>query len=320
MKSEKFSIVINTYPNSTRDFDLSRCVDSILKQTYKNYKVFIIENYKDDSKIKPLVQKYKKEIELNVLLDPTKRLSFLFNLGWKSTDTELIAFIADDAEADPQWLEAIYNELKNDENVGVVSGPVVSTCFPAGNMHALYLSSRKNSFLKVLAWPYLHFAMEDKVLLPGNFFESGAYSIGAGLKESKKYKRQEIDLATTTSMGIRRSVLEKVGGFDERFNFNHADGDLFIRIKNAGYKIIFNPKVSSLHHVRLGPSRNAYFIGKDTGIFFKKHLFNKKSINGYLGFILNILMLNFYWVYAAIKNKDLSQLKGTSGFWQGIIL
>ena len=43
--------------------------------------------------------------------------------------------------------------------------------------------------------------MEGKALKPGNLFESGAYSLGAAIPEAKEYERQEIDLATTSTMG-----------------------------------------------------------------------------------------------------------------------
>jgi GT2 family glycosyltransferase len=117
-------------------------------------------------------------------------------------------------------------------------------------------------------------------------------------------------------MGTRKSVLEEVGGFDTRFNFNHADGDLFIRIKEAGYKIVFNPKIVSVHNLRMGPSRNAYIIGLDTGTFYKKHI-RPKSYRGIVGAVLNICFLNCYWIYNAFRIKKAKQLKGIYGFLKG---
>ncbi|MEK7595137.1 MAG: glycosyltransferase [Patescibacteria group bacterium] len=317
MEPPKYTIVVNTYPYKERGTDLVRCLNSLFSQTYQTFCILLIENYKNSSQINKLIETYSKEkSRITLLVDQTKKLSFLFNLGWKNSKTEYLAYIADDAEADKNWLFSINEELSREET-GVVTGPVISTSFPAGEMHRLFLLSQKNTYFKILSFPYLHFAMEDNVLQPGKLFESGAYSIGAGLEQSKDYPRQEIDLATTTSMGIKKTVLMKVNGFDEHFNFNHADGDLFLRIKQAGFKIIFTPKVKALHHVRIGPSRNAYFIGKDTALFYKKHI-RPKSLDGLIGALLNIMLLNFYWVYATLKTKDLKQLKGISGFLEGL--
>jgi glycosyltransferase involved in cell wall biosynthesis/GT2 family glycosyltransferase len=314
----KFTVIVNTYPNPTRDEDLRKCLSSLINQTYQDFDILVVENFQDRSEIEKVLIKFDQfKNKITVITNPTKKLSFLFNLGWKSTKNEYLAFLADDAEAEPVWLENIYIELEKDPKTAVVSGPVISACYPTCEMHRIYLLSQKNMLFKLLAWPYLHFATEGKIQKPGNLFESGAYSFGASLEESKTFERQEIDLATTTSMGIKRSVLEGIGGFDENFSFNHADGDLFIRIKKQGYKIIFNPKVVAHHNVRIGPSRNAYIIGEDTGKFYRKDI-RPKTLRGWVGAILNIKILNLYWIYNFLRTGDPKQLKGISGFINGL--
>ena len=319
-QSSKYTFIINTYPSERREKELKRTLDSIFRQTHQDFVILLVENYKNKKKIEPIVDRFKhKAQKIRVINNPKKKLSYLFDIGWRAVQTELIAYVADDVELEPEWLAEVHEELVSDKNTGVVAGPILSSCFPAGEMHRLYLLSQKNLILKIIAWPYLHFALEDKALLPGNLFESGAYSLGAAIPEARDFPRQEIDLATTSSMGIRKSILEEIGGFDQRFNFNHADGDLFIRIKKAGYKIIFTPKAVSHHHLRLGPSRNAYIIGLDTGIYYKKHV-RPKSVGGFIGVFLNIGFLNTYWVYNAVRIKNANQLKGIYGFFKGLIV
>ncbi len=321
----KYTVIINTYPRKNREEDLTRCLKSVFSQSYgsENIKVVLVENVADALDVN-LVLKNANSLKkfggkIQVVTDSTKRLSRLFNVGWQSAKTELLAFVADDVELEKNWLaEANKEILKKDETIGVITGPIISACFPAGEMHRLYLVAQKNILLKVLSWPYLYFSFENNVFAPGKMFESGVYSFGASLEESKKYPRQEIDLATTSSMVIFKSLLTKLNGFDETFNFNHADGDLFIRLKKAGYKIIFNPKVVSHHYLSLGPSRNAYFIGLDTGIFYKKHV-RPKTMKGFVGLILNVLVLNLYWFYAVLKTRSLSPLKGIFGFVKGLL-
>ncbi len=314
---KKYTIIINTYPHETREEDLTKCLKSISNQSFKDFNVLIVEN--SENKEEPLNIAKKCNIdEVEVICDKTKKLSYLFNVGWKNTQTERLAYIADDAEATDDWLSNIDKELNENETTGVVTGPIISTCYPAGEMHRLYLISQKNWLTKLVTWPYMHFVLENNPLAPGLLFNSGAYSLGAGLEESKKYSRQEIDLATTSSMGIRKVCLEKINGFDENFLFNHADGDLFIRIKKEGWKIIFDPKVIAYHNVRLGPSRNAYNIGRDTGLFYKKHI-KIKSVATILGILMNLTVLNGYWVYNTLRTRDAKQLKGILGFFEGII-
>jgi GT2 family glycosyltransferase len=295
-----------------RPQDLTRCLKSVFSQSIKADEVVVVNNG-NDFKTDKILSKYP----VKIIKDSTKRLSYLFNLGWRSCKNEIIAFIADDAQADKKWLENIIATLQRYPKAGAVSGPVISTCFPAGEMHRLYLVSRKNWFYKFLAWPYLHLVLEDKVLLPGILCQSGAYTIGAGLKQSRRYKEMEVDLLTTTSMGIRKSALQKIKGFDENFCFNHADGDLFVRLKKAEYQLIFNPKIEVYHFVRLGPSRNPFFIGRDTGYFLAKDI-RPQTFTGWVGYIYNICFLNLYWIYKAMETKKISQLKGISGFLRGL--
>jgi len=317
-KSGKFTFVVNTYPSKKRDKELTRTLSSIFFQTYQDFEILLVENYQDQEKIKSVVDRFKNKVQsIRVINNPKKKLSYLFDIGWRAAQTELIAYVADDVELEPGWLAAVHEELMSDKNTGIVTGPILSSCFPAGEMHRLYLISQKNFLLKIIVWPYLHFTLEDNALLPGNLFESGAYSLGAAIPEARDFPRQEIDLATTSSMGIRKSILNEIDGFDQRFNFNHADGDLFIRIKKAGYKIIFTPKAVSHHHLRLGPSRNAYIIGLDTGIYYKKHV-RPKSVSGVIGALLNVCILNTYWIYNAFRTKEADQLKGIYGFFIGL--
>lgn len=318
MTDEKVSIIINTYPRVGRDKDLRRCLDSLKKQSYQNFKIIVVENFNSDLSVNKVIKSYCGTMEMKVVFNPVKRLSLLFNIGWKQAKTEIIGFLADDTKADSHWLENIVEELSLKNDVGAVSGPVVSSCFPTGEMHRLYLRANETIWGRLFIRPYLYFSMDDSPTLPGKYFSSGSYSFGSALPESINFKRQEIDLLTTTNMGIRKSALEKLDGFDEDFNFNHADGDLFLRLRKMGYKLVFNPKIMVRHFVRLGPSRNAYFIGKDTGIFHRKHL-RPDSIKSMVGAVMNIAVLNIYWLYSGIHKRDLSQLKGISGYVEGVL-
>lgn len=301
----------------TRDrlSDLDQCLTAVKRQSYQNFELLVVDNSPRRT-AQDLCRKFNVE---RYIPFSANRLPILFNAGWKRARTEIVGFLADDTIPDKKWLENIVKVFKESpDNTAVVTGPVIASVFPAGEMHRLYLSSRRNWFLRALAWPYIYLVMEGNPSAPGKLYDSGAYSFGAGLKEITSQPRQEIDLATTTNMGVRRSALKKISGFDRKFHFNHADGDVFIRFRRAGYRIIFDPKIKVAHHIRLGPSRAPYYIGKDTGYFLKKDI-RPKTLRGWLGKWLNILVLNSYWIYAAFRHRDLKQLAGISGFYKGML-
>jgi GT2 family glycosyltransferase len=60
-------------------------------------------------------------------------------------------------------------------------------------------------------------------------------------------QKYEIDWPPGAFSIIRKSVLEKIGGFDPRFFFYYEEVDLCQRIKIAGYKVMYWPDVIITH-------------------------------------------------------------------------
>lgn len=309
MLNNNVSIVIITY---NRCEDLKQCLDSLMRQTFKGFETIIIDNGSTDSTIN-LLKKYS----VKTLVNTTKKLSYLFNLAWQSASGDYIGYLADDVELHPDWLKNAMDTFETFENAGAVSGPIIST--KKQEMRLLYERTEESKLLAFLAKIYDKIVMEGKLFKPGALASSGAYSMGAGLESSCKIKSPIIvDLLTTSAMVMKREVFLKVGNFDENFYFNHADGDFFIRMKKAGYELIFNPKAIAWHRVRHGPSRDPYYVARDTGYFLAKNI-HPKNFSEWLRFILNIMYFNAYWFHKAYATKDLKQIKGISAFTSGFL-
>ncbi|NQS88728.1 glycosyltransferase family 2 protein, partial [Patescibacteria group bacterium] len=230
-----------------RPDDLKRCLASVFRQSYMNFEVMVVDNSDNLHANKAL-----KDYSIKLISDKTKKLSYLFNLGWKNASAENIAYLADDVEISDDWLEKGMSTFKRQKPAAVVTGPLLSPFEYSGEMHALYSKANKSRLLSIFARFYDNFILAGKTLEPCVLCESGGYTIGQGLKPDFSEER-EVDLATTSGMLIKRSAIEKIGGFDENFYFNHADGDLFIRLKQSGYRIIYNPRMRAVHFNRMGP-------------------------------------------------------------------
>jgi O-antigen biosynthesis protein len=59
---------------------------------------------------------------------------------------------------------------------------------------------------------------------------------------------QDVSCVTGACMAVRRSVFEKLGGFEERLMVDFNDVDLCIRIREAGHRIIWTPRALLVHH------------------------------------------------------------------------
>ena len=46
----------------------------------------------------------------------------------------------------------------------------------------------------------------------------------------------------------RRAVFDQVGGFDERLAIDFNDVDYCLRVRRAGYRIVFTPYAELFHH------------------------------------------------------------------------
>lgn len=310
----RVSVIIPTY-NRVRD--LERCLNSLLQQTLKDFEIIVINNGCTDE-TSNVVQRHP----VKVISDFTRNVTHLFNIGWQSAEGEIIAFINDDAEAEPSWLENIMDTFQRFEDAGAVGGP---TIVPEQILHhqemlRLHAESKHSMLLRISAWIYENLILDRKYYEIGVLCESGAYSVGGSLLESTRLDKPiSVDLLSITNVAIKKSVLETVGGLDENFRFTHGDGDLFIRIKKAGYKLIFNPKAVVLHYVNpIGNTRGTYWRGRDHAYFLRKCI-RPKTISGRLKLILNGIFLNLYWIYKSVKTKDIGFLKGISGFIQGLI-
>lgn len=89
----------------------------------------------------------------------------------------------------------------------------------------------------------------------------------------------DIDCLVGAFMMVRREVIEQVGLLDEEFFMYGEDIDWCYRIKEAGWRIVYNPTVSITHYKgassRKKPFKIVYEFHRAMYIFHKKHFAKK---------------------------------------------
>lgn len=65
--------------------------------------------------------------------------------------------------------------------------------------------------------------------------------------EGRVRSLQEFSAVTAACMLVRRSAFEQIGGFDEVFPDDYNDTDLCLRLRQAGFKVVYNPLVRASH-------------------------------------------------------------------------
>jgi len=85
---------------------------------------------------------------------------------------------------------------------------------------------------------------------------------------------QEVEWLDGMCVMFKRISLEQVGLFDEQFFFDYEIGDLQIRLREKGWKIIFDPEVSVIHlggYSRKKLSRLILLNHRSQLIYYAKH-------------------------------------------------
>lgn len=313
MNKPEISVIIPTY---NRADDLERCLIALSKQAFKNFETIIVNNGCTD-RTETMLAKYP----VRAVKDSARNVTHLFNVGWNNAAADIIAFTNDDAEPDPYWLKNIVLAFARHKDAAAIGGPTVLPRDKQGNQEMLRLHDKgsRSLLFGIASRLYENIVLQGKYGAIGLLFESGAYSVGGSLPESANLLSPiSVDLLSITNVAIKRHILDELGGLDESFKFTHGDGDLFIRIRRAGYQLIFDPKVFVWHHVNpIGDTRGAYWRGRDYAYFLRKCIQPKTTTNK-LRLVANIICFNLYWGYKSIDTKDIGFLKGISGFWKGI--
>lgn len=103
--NELISVIIPVHNSSKY---LSICLESILKQTYKNIEIIAVENGSTDNSLE-ILNKYKETIKIEVLKEAG--LSKARNKGIEISSGKYLVFIDSDDEVEDTFIEDLYKNL-----------------------------------------------------------------------------------------------------------------------------------------------------------------------------------------------------------------
>ena len=109
MEKEKVSIITAVY--KAENF-LQRCVDSILKQTYQNIELLLIDDGSPDSCPKMCDEFAKKDARIKVVHKENGGVSSAWNAGLNHATGNYIAFVDSDDWVEPNYIEELYTTLQ----------------------------------------------------------------------------------------------------------------------------------------------------------------------------------------------------------------
>lgn len=218
------SIVI---PTKDRAGLLRTCVDGLLRRTdYAPMEIVIVDNGTTEQDAVQLLETLRQSPNITILNVPEPfNFSRLINLGVANSRGEVVLLLNNDVDViHPDWLEELVSHATRPD-VGAVGAK-------------LYFDNDT--------------VQHGGVVLGLNGVAGHAFTLSprdCGGYVNRLQLTHELSCVTAACLAIRREVFDKVGGFDEEHlavSFN--DVDFCIRVREAGYRIIWTPGAELYHY------------------------------------------------------------------------
>lgn len=242
----KISIIIPNYEHLS---DLKKCVSSIIeKSTYSNYEIVIVEN---NSKSKELFDYYNRitseQDNVKVIKwEDAFNYSAINNYAVREAASgEYLLLLNNDTEViTPEWMEEMLMYAQRSD-VGAVGAK-------------------------------LYYPDDDTVQHAGVVLGLGSVAghvsmrtpRGAAGYMGRNIYAQNLSAVTGACMMIRKDIWYEAGGLDEEFVVAYNDIDLCLKIREAGYLIVWTP-FAELYHYE-SKSRNLNRTPKQLEIYVKE--------------------------------------------------
>ncbi len=217
------SIVI---PTRDQALSLRKCLNSIFHKTdYENYEVIVLDNESYDAETLEFLATLKKQERVQVeRIESAFNYSRLNNRGVELSRGSFVALLNNDVEViNDGWLSEMVSRAVRPE-VAMVGARL---WYPNGTIQ------------------------HGGVILGAGGIAGHAH-VGLRRDEPGYFARahlaQDLSAVTAACALVRRDVYLQLGGFDENLAVTFNDIDFCLRLREAGYRIVWTPHADLIHY------------------------------------------------------------------------
>jgi len=295
MKINKLSIAVILV--NWKKYNLtSKCIDSLNKSNYKNFKIILVDNEYSEKSLIDLRNKHKELI----VFKEKNNLGFAGgnNIGIRyalENDYDYIMLLNNDTEVKENFILPLVERIEKDHFLGAVQPLILNF----SNKSIIWNAGGKlNKFLGLTSTRLNNNKLNSSIVFD-----------------------DYTDWISGCCILIKSEILTKVGLLDEKFFNYYEDVDWSLRMKNLGYDLGF-VKESIIYHHGSSSSKNKktkegvisskihYFNIRNHILLLKKH----KNLFNFFGIVFfQIIKTTSYIFYFLIKfrfNKLTMVLKG----------
>jgi GT2 family glycosyltransferase len=238
----RVSVIIPTF---NRKADVLACVESVLKSTYRDMEVVVVDNASEDGTAEALAERFGGRICV------VRSATNLYagggrNLGARHAAGALFLFVDSDNVVDPRMVE---------ELVAGVDRP---------------------RELRTGLWgPFMYYADKPDRLcwVNGDINLWTSLTWWEGQKERDEGQYAERDCLRVGHIPnvfmASREIFESLGGFDASFQIIYEESDLAERIKTLGYACVLFPKAKTCHKIPFeDPRWDRAFTGRHPRVLY----------------------------------------------------
>ncbi len=264
---------------NTRDY-LEKFLPVLIENSKgEGNEIYIADNGSEDDSVAFMKANYP-DIQL-IEFDKNYGFTGGYNKALEQIEAKYYLLLNSDIEVTPDWLAPLKKLMDNDAEVGACMPKIKAYYEPAYFEYA----GAAGGFIDKYGYPFCR----GRIM---NVFE----------KDEGQYDYEsEIFWATGACMMVRADLFHELGGFDDDFFAHMEEIDLCWRMKNRGYKIMYEPS-SVIYHIGGGtlPNESPFklYLNYRNNLFLLIKNLPPKYIGNILRkrFILDMMSAVFYLV------------------------
>ena len=246
-----FSIIIVTWNGLHH---LQKFLPSVVATNYSDFEIILADNNSNDGSKEWVAQHYPL-IKI-AAFDENHGYTGGNNRAVSFSEKEILLFLNNDVQVDPDWLTGINQMFESDDNIASVQPKLLSYNEPEYFEYA----GAAGGYLDRFGYPFCR----GRILFT-NEKDEGQYNSPV-----------QIAWASGAALAIKKDVFNSLGGFDEDFEFHMEEIDLCWRVRNLGFKIMFTPD-SKVYHLGggslpMGSTRKVYYNFRNSLFMLWKNL------------------------------------------------
>lgn len=214
--------------NWNRETLLKACLQALRAQRFQDFEIIVVDNGSTDGSRNLLLAEEWRDVRC-ITNETNRGFCAANNQGIAAAKGQLIALLNNDAEADPEWLAALADAAEREPGYAMFASKIVSHDDPG---------------------------VIDKV---GHLIYPDGQNRGRGSGERDEGQYDgvvEVAWPDGCAALYRKSMLDRIGGFDEDFFAYADDAELGLRARIAGYRALAVPLALVKH--RLGSTLGRY--------------------------------------------------------------